>query len=284
MLMVVVHGPARELTKMVLGAGREGDAWLGLGLGLAIIATVVLIHAAATLASLRAPGLVHRCSRATRRPSPPRPATPPHARSRTTPSRRSPLTSASTATRPPRSIPKPATTTTSGSRRGGFADWRLEVVGAGRDALAACRSTTSARCADRNRPRCTTASRAGRRSAAGRASRWRRSSTDASSSPEARYLVFHSFQRHEQSGKPYYEVIDLETARQPQTILAYEMNGVPLPIPHGAPLRLRVENELGFKMVKYLRAIEVVADYRKIGEGMGGIREDEQQFDMSAHI
>ena len=102
--------------------------------------------------------------------------------------------------------------------------------------------------------------------------------------PEARYLVFHSYQRHEQSGRHYYEVIDIETARQPQTILAYEMNGVPLPIPHGAPLRLRVENELGFKMVKYLRSIEIVDDYHKIGEGMGGIREDEQQFDMSAHI
>jgi DMSO/TMAO reductase YedYZ molybdopterin-dependent catalytic subunit len=102
--------------------------------------------------------------------------------------------------------------------------------------------------------------------------------------PEARYLVFHSYQRHELSGQHYYEIIDLETARQPQTILAYEMNGVPLPVPHGAPLRLRVENELGFKMVKYPRAIEVVADYRTIGRGMGGIREDAQQFDMSAHI
>ena len=96
--------------------------------------------------------------------------------------------------------------------------------------------------------------------------------------------MFYSFQRHELTGQHYYEIIDLETARQPQTILAYEMNGVPLPIPHGAPLRLRVENELGFKMVKYLRAIELVADYHTIGEGMGGIREDSQQFDMSAHI
>ncbi len=103
-------------------------------------------------------------------------------------------------------------------------------------------------------------------------------------SPEARFLVFHSYQRHELSGEPYYEVIDLETARQPQTILAYEMNGEPLPIPHGAPLRLRIENELGFKMVKFLRRIEAVADYNHIGDGMGGIREDMQHFDMSAHI
>ncbi len=98
------------------------------------------------------------------------------------------------------------------------------------------------------------------------------------------YVVFRSYQRHEESGRPYYEVIDLETATQPQTLLAYEFNGEPLPIPHGAPLRVRVENELGFKMVKYLRAIELVDDYRKVGDGWGGIREDTQQFDMSAHI
>jgi hypothetical protein len=54
--------------------------------------------------------------------------------------------------------------------------------------------------------------------------------------------------------------------------------------PAWRPLRLRVENELGFKMVKYLRPIKIVDDYRKIGEGMGGVREDVQQYDMSAHI
>jgi len=70
----------------------------------------------------------------------------------------------------------------------------------------------------------------------------------------------------------------------PQTILAYEMNGVPLPVPHGAPLRLRVEPKLGFKMVKFLRAIEVVEDYRTVGEGMGGVREDHQQYDLGAEI
>ena len=65
-----------------------------------------------------------------------------------------------------------------------------------------------------------------------------------------------------QPRRPFYEVIDLELARHPQTILAYEFNDEPLPLPHGAPLRLRVETELGYKMVKYLRSIEFVADYR----------------------
>lgn len=102
--------------------------------------------------------------------------------------------------------------------------------------------------------------------------------------PEARYMAFHSFGKHEKSGKTYYECITIDMASHPQVILAYELNGVPLPVQHGAPLRLRLETKLGFKMVKWLRSIEVVADYRKVGEGRGGVREDQQQFDMGAEI
>ncbi|HVW36934.1 MAG TPA: molybdopterin-dependent oxidoreductase, partial [Pirellulales bacterium] len=101
---------------------------------------------------------------------------------------------------------------------------------------------------------------------------------------DARYLVFRSFGRHEKSGRPYYECIDIRIGRHPQAILAYELNGVALPIQHGAPLRPRFETKLGFKMVKYLRSIEVVDDYRRIGRGMGGVREDEQQYDKGAQI
>jgi DMSO/TMAO reductase YedYZ molybdopterin-dependent catalytic subunit len=57
-------------------------------------------------------------------------------------------------------------------------------------------------------------------------------------------------------------------------MLAWEMNGVPLPVPHGAPLRLRVETQLGFKMVKWIQSIEFVDDFRKVGLGHGGWRED----------
>jgi methionine sulfoxide reductase catalytic subunit len=102
--------------------------------------------------------------------------------------------------------------------------------------------------------------------------------------PGAKFLAFHSFGKHEKSGAPYYECIDIALADQPQTILAYELNGEPLPLQHGAPLRLRVETKLGFKMVKFLRAVEVVDDYKKLGEGRGGAREDRQQYDMGAEI
>jgi DMSO/TMAO reductase YedYZ molybdopterin-dependent catalytic subunit len=73
----------------------------------------------------------------------------------------------------------------------------------------------------------------------------------------------------------YYESLDLIDARHPQTILAYAMNDKPLPIPYGAPLRLRVERQLGYKMAKYLMRIELVDDFAGIGDGSGGYWEDQ---------
>jgi len=94
--------------------------------------------------------------------------------------------------------------------------------------------------------------------------------------PEARFLVFHTLD--EKWERPnhgyYYEVIDLELAVQPQTILAFEMNGRPLPAAHGAPLRLRVENQLGYKMAKWINRIEVVDSFKGVGKGQGGWRDD----------
>ena len=101
--------------------------------------------------------------------------------------------------------------------------------------------------------------------------------------PQARYLIFHSHQVDEQ-GREYYDSLDIQEATHPQTILAYEMNGAALPLNHGAPLRLRVETKLGFKMVKWLKAIELVENYRKVGEGQGGYREDFQYFGTGAEI
>jgi DMSO/TMAO reductase YedYZ molybdopterin-dependent catalytic subunit len=75
-------------------------------------------------------------------------------------------------------------------------------------------------------------------------------------------------------GNNFYESIDLYDAVHPQTILAYEMNDQPLPIEHGAPLRLRVETQLGYKMAKYIQRIEFVASYKEIGQGKGGYWED----------
>jgi DMSO/TMAO reductase YedYZ molybdopterin-dependent catalytic subunit len=92
--------------------------------------------------------------------------------------------------------------------------------------------------------------------------------------PEARFVVFHCFDTMDPSGNRYYESIDFEDAFHPQTILAYEWNDEPLPIRYGAPLRLRVERQLGYKMAKYLRHVELIADLAQIRGGKGGYWED----------
>lgn len=100
---------------------------------------------------------------------------------------------------------------------------------------------------------------------------------EAGLKPEARYVVFHCFDALSQTedGVRYYESIDLIDARHPQTILAYDMNGETLGVPHGAPLRLRVERQLGYKQAKYIRRIEAVESFAHIGRGQGGFWEDE---------
>ncbi|HUY75255.1 MAG TPA: molybdopterin-dependent oxidoreductase [Ktedonobacterales bacterium] len=102
-------------------------------------------------------------------------------------------------------------------------------------------------------------------------------------SPKARFIVCWSYSR-DTKGTQFYEVIPIEVARHPQTILAYEMNGEPLPMPHGAPLRLRAETLLGFKMTKWIRSIELVEDYASIREGQGGSREDNRYNELYAAI
>ena len=92
--------------------------------------------------------------------------------------------------------------------------------------------------------------------------------------PAAHYVVFYCMDT-DTDGNNYYESVDLHDARHPQTILAYEMNDQPLPVQHGAPLRLRVETQLGYKMAKYIRRIEFVGSYKEIGAGKGGYWEDQ---------
>jgi len=94
--------------------------------------------------------------------------------------------------------------------------------------------------------------------------------------PNVRYVVFHCADPMEEDGSsPYYESIDMEDAFHPQTILAYEMNDQTLPVANGAPLRLRLERQLGYKMAKYVTRLELVEDYSKIGGGKGGYWEDQ---------
>jgi DMSO/TMAO reductase YedYZ molybdopterin-dependent catalytic subunit len=103
---------------------------------------------------------------------------------------------------------------------------------------------------------------------------------------EAQYVVFHCFDTMEQGAKgpvPYYESLDFVDARHPQTILAYEMNDRTLPIPHGAPLRVRVERQLGYKMAKYVHRVEVVDDLSRFGEGKGSYWAD-RGYDWFAGI
>lgn len=95
--------------------------------------------------------------------------------------------------------------------------------------------------------------------------------------PEARYVVFYSF-AEEEGGGLYYNVHTIKNMRHALSILAYEMNGAALAFEHGAPLRLRCENELGFKMVKWIQAIELVDDLTKLGAGQGGYDEDHKFY------
>jgi DMSO/TMAO reductase YedYZ molybdopterin-dependent catalytic subunit/thiosulfate reductase cytochrome b subunit len=79
---------------------------------------------------------------------------------------------------------------------------------------------------------------------------------------------------HPKAPGQYYVTIPVALARHPQTLLAFEMNGEPLSLEHGAPLRLRLESEWGFTMVKWIKAIEFVDSYRNVGKGKGGWPED----------
>ncbi|MEO8185799.1 MAG: molybdopterin-binding protein [Burkholderiaceae bacterium] len=92
----------------------------------------------------------------------------------------------------------------------------------------------------------------------------------------ARYVVFHCADAMGGSLTPeyYYESIDMDDALHPQTMLAYGLNGKDLPIANGAPIRLRVERQLGYKHAKYVMRIELVESFAKIAGGMGGYWED----------
>ena len=99
----------------------------------------------------------------------------------------------------------------------------------------------------------------------------------ASLKPTARYLAFYCADTLEltlDGTGQYYETIDLVDAMHPQTLLAYDMNDQPLDVAHGAPLRLRLERQLGYKMAKYVMRIEAIASFEKMGRGKGGYWED----------
>ena len=92
--------------------------------------------------------------------------------------------------------------------------------------------------------------------------------------PEVGFVVFRSADFDPPGNTPYYGSLRLRDARHPQALLAWEMNGQPLPVDHGAPLRLKVPTQLGYKSTKFIHRIEFVASLQGIGAGRGGYWED----------
>ncbi len=92
--------------------------------------------------------------------------------------------------------------------------------------------------------------------------------------PNARFAVMHCADNYGGGADMYYESIDLVDGFHPQTILAYNLNDQPLDVSHGAPLRLRVERQLGYKQAKFLMRIEIVERLDGFGRGKGGYWED----------
>ena len=95
--------------------------------------------------------------------------------------------------------------------------------------------------------------------------------------PEAKFAVFHCLDQMEEADleSMYYESVDLDDAYHEQTILAWELNGKPLPVENGAPLRARIERQLGYKQPKYVYRVELVDSFDEMGGGKGGYWEDQ---------
>jgi DMSO/TMAO reductase YedYZ molybdopterin-dependent catalytic subunit len=91
---------------------------------------------------------------------------------------------------------------------------------------------------------------------------------------DARYVVFHCLDKDDQ-GTPYYESLDMHQARHPQAILAMRMNNAPIALDHGAPLRLKVPTQLGYKSAKWVGRVELVGSYANLYAGGGGYWEDQ---------
>jgi DMSO/TMAO reductase YedYZ molybdopterin-dependent catalytic subunit len=99
---------------------------------------------------------------------------------------------------------------------------------------------------------------------------------------QAHYIVFHCADLY--GDRPYYESIDLIDAFHPQTILAWALNDRYLQVPNGAPLRLRVERQLGYKHAKYLMRIEARDSLVGLWDGRGGYWEDSNDYEWYAGI
>jgi len=101
--------------------------------------------------------------------------------------------------------------------------------------------------------------------------------------PEAQVVAFFSFGEALYGGS-YYDTQRVENVLKAECLLATHMNGQQLPDVYGAPLRLRVENQLGYKMVKWIERIEFIQSEKLLGSGEGGKNEDDEYFDLLPNI
>ena len=105
--------------------------------------------------------------------------------------------------------------------------------------------------------------------------------------PEVRFVVFYAVasgpgEYDDEKPGLFYDCHKFKHMKHDQTMLAYEMNGDPIPELHGAPLRLRNELELAFKQIKWIQAIEFVDSFKDLGSGEGGFNPDNEFFDYRA--
>ena len=100
----------------------------------------------------------------------------------------------------------------------------------------------------------------------------------------AKFVVFHCADSYDNNDERYYESIYLHEAHHPQSILAYDMNDKILDVAHGAPIRVRLERKLGYKMAKYILGLELVESLEGIGKGKGGYWEDHHDYHWHAGI
>ena len=279
--IVIAHGFGEEMAKIVLGieGATPQQATRAVWIGMAGLAGILAIHVWATRFSLRSPRRVQHLLK--RIVDPVRQTLLGRLRSRQNYPRER-------ITPRPRSNGRPPRNEEFQRRLGEkFADWRFEVDGMVETPLAFTLDELRAlpRAAQITKHCCIQGwSHIAEWEGVGVAELIRR----CRPRPEARYLLFETFdEKWEDEGHGlgnFYTVITLEQADHPQTILAYGMNGNPLPPEFGAPLRLRLESQLGFKMAKHIRRLTLIDDYREIGAGHANWRADYLYYSESAPI
>jgi DMSO/TMAO reductase YedYZ molybdopterin-dependent catalytic subunit/thiosulfate reductase cytochrome b subunit len=279
-VMVVLHGLPSQFARIFLGSEHH-DHLAGLLVGVAALVAVALLHVVATAWSVRDPAGAAAALGTVSRPllatlgtlAAPRPA-----RERP-PSRSFPVNGAAPTDDWYRQL-----------ARDGFADWRVEVGGLV-DRPASYSLAQLRELGEQRQVTCHHCIQGWTATA-----QWSgvpvQLLLDACGPQDAaRFAVFHGYDDKAETAVEgeadegrYYATLPLHVLSQPTTILAWEMNGEPLPVAHGAPLRLRAEGQLGIKMVKWLVSIELVASVAHIGKGRGGWREDHQHFDTRTSI